>query len=150
MKDPFPLVSCYECILLWYPNICYIGDRSFLFRSSALKSLRSILSSSFPSHKGREEYSLNSKKKSQQGWTLRMIGSIFKRATRIFRSTNLHSNIVVGAFPSRAEPTGNFSSTVDPAAMASVQETQASKRVVGKKFVIACDGGFHIVSRFQE
>lgn len=59
-----------------------------------------------------------------------MIGSVFKRATRIFRTTNLHSNVVVGA----------FSSTVDSAAMASVQETQVAKRVVGKKFVIACDG----------
>jgi putative methionine-R-sulfoxide reductase with GAF domain len=79
-----------------------------------------------------------------------MIGSIFKRATRIFRTTNLHSNVVVGAFSSRAEPTRNFSSTVDSAAMASVQETQVVKRVVGKKFVIACDGESHIVSRYQE
>jgi hypothetical protein len=79
-----------------------------------------------------------------------MIGSIFKRATRVFRTTNQHSNIVVGAFSSRAEPLRNFSSAVDPAAMASAQGTQVPERIVGKKFVIACDGESHNVSRFQD
>ncbi len=77
-----------------------------------------------------------------------MIGSVFKRATRILRATKLQSNIVVGAFSSRAELTRNISSAVDPAAMVSVQETQVARRVVGKKFVIACDGESHVVSRF--
>lgn len=79
-----------------------------------------------------------------------MIGSIFKRATRVFRTTNQHSNVVVGASSSGAEPQRYFSSTVDRAAMASVQKTSAPKRTVGKKFVIACDGESHNVSRFQD
>jgi hypothetical protein len=79
-----------------------------------------------------------------------MIGSIFKRATRVFRTTNQRSYIVVGASSSGAEPQRYFSSTVDRAAMASVQETSAPKRSVGKKFVIACDGESHMIPQFQE
>jgi hypothetical protein len=78
-----------------------------------------------------------------------MIGLIFKRTTSVFRTGNQRSNILLGAaFFSGANARRNFTSnTVIPVAMSSVQQATAPKRAVGKKFVIACDGELHMISR---
>jgi hypothetical protein len=77
-----------------------------------------------------------------------MIGLIFKRTPSVFRTGDQRSNILIGAAFSRADARRNFTSnTLIPVAMSSVQQAAAPKRAVGKKFVIACDGESHMISR---
>jgi hypothetical protein len=77
-----------------------------------------------------------------------MISLIFRRTKSAFRAETLGPKAVIRASFSRAEPRRNFtSSTVILAAMSSDQQNTVPKRAVGKKFVIACDGEFHLISR---
>lgn len=78
-----------------------------------------------------------------------MISLIFRRTTSVFRAETQGPKAIIRASFSRAEPQRNFtSSTVILAAMSSGQQNTVPRRAVGKKFVIACDGEFHLISRF--
>jgi hypothetical protein len=80
-----------------------------------------------------------------------MISLIFRRTKSVFRAETQVPKAVIQASFSRAEPRRNFtSSTVTLAAMSSGQQNTVPKRAVGKKFVIACDGEFHLISRFSK
>jgi len=76
-----------------------------------------------------------------------MINSLFKNITSLFRAETRASVVVIRAATPRAAPYRSFTSkTVRPSTMASVQQTTVRKRVVGKKFVIACDGESRVAS----
>ena len=74
-----------------------------------------------------------------------MISLIFQRTTSAFFAEAQVSKAFIRASFSRAELRRYFTAnTANLAAMSATQQNAVPKRTVGKKFVIACDGEYHL------